>query len=448
MKILYRYIIREHIAPFFFALAVITFVLILDFILEVVNLVIGKGINVFIILQIFVLNLAWILALSVPMAVLVSTLMAFGRLSEDNEITALKASGVSTYKIIFPPLSFSILIALFLIWFNNNVLPDANHNARILMSSIHQKRPTLNLRENVFLDDIPGYQLLVKKVDPHSSKVKGVTIYDQKDRLYPRTIIAEQGEIEFTPDGNTLILKLFNGEMHEVDEADPNHYRRVSFDRQTIYIPDVGSQLVKASSEYRTDREMSAKMMREEVKKIEKNILLSQKNISQLVGGTLSRILSNRPSGTSRSSANEKSIISDLTQKNKAILYKIRTHKENIKEQKRQRNSYLVEIHKKYSIPFACLVFILMGAPLGIMAKKGGIAVGAGLSVGFFILYWAFLIGGEELADRSYIPAFWAMWSANIFIGIAGIYILIRTAKEATFFSWKWTEKLIPKRLR
>ena len=445
MKILFRYIIREHIAPFFFALAVITFVLILDFILEVVNLVIGKGINVFIILQIFVLNLAWILALSVPMAVLVSTLMAFGRLSEDNEITALKASGVSTYKIIFPPLSFSILIALFLIWFNNNVLPDANHNARILMSSIHQKRPTLNLRENVFLDDIPGYQLLVKKVDPRSSKVKGVTIYDQKDRLYPRTIIAEQGEIEFTPDGNTLILKLFNGEMHEVDEADPNHYRRVSFDRQTIYIPDVGSQLVKASSEYRTDREMSAKMMREEVKKIEKNILLSQKNISQLVEGTLSRILSNRPSGTSRSSANEKSIISDLTQKNKAILYKIMTHKENIKEQKRQRNSYLVEIHKKYSIPFACLVFILMGAPLGIMAKKGGIAVGAGLSVGFFILYWAFLIGGEELADRSYIPAFWAMWSANIFIGIAGIYILIRTAKEASFFSWKWTEKLIPK---
>jgi len=108
----------------------------------------------------------------------------------------------------------------------------------------------------------------------------------------------------------------------------------------------------------------------------------------------------------------------------------------------------MVEVHKKYSIPFACLVFILVGAPLGIMSRKGGMAVGLGLSLGFFIIYWAFLIGGEELADRGLIPAFWAMWSANILIGIAGIYILVRSARETTFISWRWTEKLIPKMLR
>jgi len=89
-----------------------------------------------------------------------------------------------------------------------------------------------------------------------------------------------------------------------------------------------------------------------------------------------------------------------------------------------------------------------VGAPLGIMARKGGMAVGLGLSLGFFVLYWAFLIGGEELADRQLISAFWAMWSANILIGGAGIYVLIKSARETTFISWRWTERLLPKRFR
>lgn len=121
---------------------------------------------------------------------------------------------------------------------------------------------------------------------------------------------------------------------------------------------------------------------------------------------------------------------------------------QNLSFQEKDKNSYLVEVHKKYALPFACVVFVLIGAPLGIMARRGNMAVGLGLSLVFFLLYWAFLIGGEELADRMYIPAFWAMWSANILLALAGGYILIRATKEATFISWKWTEKLIPKRFR
>jgi len=154
MKILYRYIFREHIGPFFFGLAVIMFVLVMDFILEVLNLIIGKGLNAFIILQVFVLNLAWMLALAVPMAVLVSTLMAYGRLSQDNEITAFKASGVSLYRLILPPVVASIFISVGMMFFNDRALPELNHKARLLMTDIHQKRPTWNLKENVFINEI------------------------------------------------------------------------------------------------------------------------------------------------------------------------------------------------------------------------------------------------------------------------------------------------------
>ncbi len=453
MKILYRYIFREHVGPFFFGLSVLMFILVMDFILEVLNMIIGKGLNAFIILQVFVLNLAWMLALAVPMAVLVSTLMAFGRLSQDNEITALKASGISLYRLILPALIASILVSVGMIFFNDRVLPELNHKARLLMTDIHQKRPTWNLKENVFIDEIPGYHILIKKVDPHSSDVRGVTIYDLKNRHIPRTIIAEKGLVEFTPDGNTLVFKLFNGEIHETDEKEPQRYRRVTFDKQTIYIHDVGSKLIRSQSDYRTDREKTSDQMLGEIKKMEENVTAAQEKIAitaNLAWDKVSAVSIGKTGTHSQDfpSVEKKAILENLIKENRNILNQILSEKQNIKNKRRYINSLMVEVHKKFSLAVACVVFILVGAPLGIMAKKGGMAVGLGLSLGFFVLYWAFLIGGEELADRQLIPAFWAMWSANILIGGAGIYILVKSAKETKFISWEWTEKFVPKRYR
>lgn len=461
MKILYRYIFKEHIGPFFFGLSVIMFILVMDFILEVLNMIIGKGLNAFIILQVFVLNLAWMLALAVPMAVLVSTLMAFGRLSQDNEITALKASGISFYRLILPALVASILISVGMVFFNDRVLPELNHHARLLMTDIHQKRPTWNLKQNVFIDEIPGYHILIKKVDPHSSDVRGVTIYDLKNRRIPRTIIAEKGKVEFTPDGKTLVFRLFNGEIHETDEQDPQRYRRVSFDKQTIYIHDVGSKLIRSQSDYRTDREKTSAQMLAEIRGMEAGVIASKQKIKQTANLAWDKVsagvnhtintagsIGKRGAHSKDVSVGEKKALENLIKENQNILNQILSQNQNIKNKRRYSNSLLVEVHKKFALAVACVVFILVGAPLGIMAKKGGMAVGLGLSLGFFVLYWAFLIGGEELADRQLIPAFWAMWSANILIGGAGIYILVKSAKETKFISWKWTEKFVPKRYR
>jgi len=461
MKILYRYIFREHVGPFFFGLSVIMFILVMDFILEVLNMIIGKGLNAFIILQVFVLNLAWMLALAVPMAVLVSTLMAFGRLSQDNEITALKASGVSLYRLVLPALVASIIISVGMVFFNDRVLPELNHKARLLMTDIHQKRPTWNLKENVFIDEIPGYHILIKKVDPHSSDVRGVTIYDLKNRRIPRTIMAEKGKVEYASDGNTLIFRLFNGEIHETDEQDPQRYHRISFDKQTIYIHNVGSKLIRSQSDYRTDREKTSAQMLAEIKKMEAEVIVSKQKITQTANFAWDKVSTSMnpavhttgsmPKGgmdSKDAAVGKKTHLENLIKENQNILNQILSEKQNIKNKRRYMNSLLVEVHKKYALAVACLVFILVGAPLGIMAKKGGVAVGLGLSLGFFILYWAFLIGGEELADRQLIPAFWAMWSANILIGGAGIYILVKSAKETKFISWKWTEKFVPKRYR
>jgi len=447
MPVIYSYILKEHIGPFIFGLATITFVLIMDFLLELLNLIIGKGVSLLTVLQVFVLNLAWMLALSVPMAVFVSTLMAFGRLSQDNEITALKSSGVSLYRIIFFPLLFSFVLAFSLIFFNDKILPEANHKARVLMSEIHQKKPTLSLKENLFMDEIPGYHLLVKKVNPRTNEISGITIYEKKEGTFPRTILAQKGKIEFSEDRNTLIFHLENGEVHEADQNEPGRYRLFSFEKQTLYIPGVGDRLIRTTSDYRTDREMNIRMMLDQVTKLEDNIVRGKENLNNFAEQRLSEVFENKTTSYDTLKM-EKDLFAHLFFTNRKHFFQFKMETQNLYSQKREKNSYLVEVHKKYSLPFACVVFILIGAPLGVMARRGNMAVGLGVSLGFFLLYWAFLIGGEELADRMYIPAFWAMWSANILLASFGTYILIRSSKEATFISWKWTEKLIPRRFR
>ena len=449
MPIIYRYILKEHIGPFFFGLAIITFVLIMDFLLELLNLIIGKGVSLLIVLQAFALNLAWMFALSIPMAVLVSTLMAFGRLSQDNEITALKASGVSLYRIVFSPLLFSLILTLGMIYFNDRILPEANHQARILMSELHQIKPTLSLKENRFIDEIPGYHILIKKTNPKNNEISDITIYEKVEGPLPRTILAHKGKLEFSPDRSTLILNLENGEVHEADENEPGRYRRISFDKQTIYIPNVEGKFIQAGSGYRTDREMNIRMMSDQVKNIKKNMDSGVINLNKLVEQKIAEVFGEKNlSSKSSTSIKEKEVLTSIFFENQNFFYRLQMETQNLFSQEKDKNSYLVEIEKKYSIPFACLVFVLIGAPLGIMARRGNMAVGLGFSLVFFVLYWAFLIGGEELADRLYISPFWAMWSANILLALAGTYILVRSTKEMTFISWKWAERFIPVRYR
>ena len=158
-----RYILRAHIGPFAFSLMTLMFVFLLQFIMKFIDHNVGKGLTPWVIMELIALSLAWMLVLAVPMSVLVATLMAFGELSSGNEITAMKASGMSTYRMLLPVLAGALVVGLALLWFNNDVLPDANHRLRTLTIDIQRKKPTINLRNGIFSQDIPGYSILVRK---------------------------------------------------------------------------------------------------------------------------------------------------------------------------------------------------------------------------------------------------------------------------------------------
>ncbi|MCP4582686.1 MAG: YjgP/YjgQ family permease [candidate division Zixibacteria bacterium] len=445
MRILWKYVIKELVGPFLFGLAVITFVLLMDFILDVLNRIINKGLPAPVVLEVFALSLAWMLALSIPMAALIAALMGYGRLSADSEVIAFKACGVSLINLVIPGLLLGCILAAGLIWFNDQVLPESNHRARLLMSDITRKKPTWNLEENIFLDYFDGYYILVKEVDNESSKIGDVTIFEHKDPKAPRTITADHGDIEFSADGSRLIMNLFDGEIHEPDPENPERYQRVNFKKQTLTIEGSSTELVRSSSGARGDREMPIRMMIEENRKFTIRADSAQVRIDSLIRDELNELVSIEFDKDKRSRQGIKLLKQARASKStKDLLSKIDYQSRNIKTYRRQVNSRSVEIHKKFSIPVACIAFILIGAPLGVMTRKGGMATSIGLSLLFFIIYWAFLIGGEELADRMFLSGALAMWLPNIIIGGAGILLIYHVNRKTTVEGFDFIKRFLP----
>ena len=243
MKILSRYILKEHIAPFLFAFFTITFLLIIDYVPKIIDHVLDKDLALWVVLELIGLNLAWMLALSVPMSVLVATLMAFGRLTSDFEVTAMKSSGVNLLRILIPVLAAASVVTYLMIEFNDRVLPDLNKQARVLWGDISVMRPTLIFKSGIFITDIPGYLVLIDEVDHTTSEVHGVRITDTREKTKPRIIVAEHGLLKMTDNGRNMQFTLFNGELHSLDTRESDNYRRVDFKQQVINISGTGSEL-------------------------------------------------------------------------------------------------------------------------------------------------------------------------------------------------------------
>lgn len=444
-------------APFFMSLFVLVGIFILQFMMKFVDHLVGKGLGVSVVIEVILTNLAWMLVLAIPMSVLISTLMAYGTMSANNEITVMKSSGISVYRMMSAPLIVSVLFAWGLMEFNNHILPDANHRAKTLGIDIRRARPTLSLQPGIFSQEIKGYTLIARKNFEETNELEGLTIYDYSDPNTNVIISAKRGFIAYGPDFSTLILDLYDGEMHEKlpGNNNNNEYRRIKFNRHRVVIPYEGYDFERTADNVfqRGDRELSAQAMLERADSLKtqnNRIRLTindrvERYHNALLTGNLEQLpptlpmyeedpyLSKIQMALARARTLSTSFDSDL---------------KRMQSNERRIDQYMVEVHKKYSIPIACIIFILIGAPLGIMTRKGGFGVATGISLGFFLLYWAFLIGGEKLADRGFISPFIGMWGANILLLPAGIYLTIRTQKERLLINWSKLVKIVPKRFR
>lgn len=385
MKHLDRYILREQIAPFFISFSLIMLLFVLNLLLRVLGRIVGRGLEPMVIIEYFFLNLAWIVTLATPMSVLVACLMGFGRLAGDREIVVLRAAGISVTRMIRPVLIAGIGVAAFSLFFQDSILPEMNHRNKLLSSSIRRKKPNLALRQGTFTQDMPNQTLLVREIDDESGLLMDVTIFDESSSKQPATIIAESGNLDYIDTLGMYQFRLNDGEIHQMEREDPTGYEILKFKKATFRIDSPDQVLQRRDKGYRGDRELD-------------------------LAGLTKRI-------------------EDLKARN------------NNERYERQINRYRVEYHKKFSMSFAAIVFVLIGAPLGIKLTHGGLGASAPLAVFFFLLYWVFLIGGEDIADRGLISPPLAMWLPNIVLGIFGVLLILHELRTHSTIKMPWQRK-------
>jgi len=448
MNTLNKYLFKQSLIPFLLSVAVITTVLFLQFLIRAVDRFLGKGLDVMTIFEYLFLNLAWIIALSVPMSLLISSVMTFGRMAQQNEITALKSAGVNIYKIIKPAILFGSLIAIGLCIFNNFALPEMNYNARLLARDIYKKKPELSIEPGYFVDMIPQYTMIVKEMD--GKDFKDVKIFSKNQKSEQTTIYANQGSL--SSDGNMITIDLMDGEIHEIDLSDYDYYRKIKFKTHQIMISMDELMLNRTTESNRTDREMRIPQMIDEIKR--NKILISQiyeriENVKKEIGitnlnaNTLESIQEEIEKlkqkqieiSSSENELNDDSIISNLEDKQYilSLTNNARQFKNEftlIENYEKTNNKFKVEIHKKFTLALACVLFTMVGAPLGILVRNGGMTIASGLSIAFFLVYYILLIWGEQLADRNLLNPGLGSWLPNIILFISGMVILKLSNKK------------------
>jgi len=448
MNTLNKYLLKQSFVPFILSVAVITTVLFLQFLIRAIDRFLGKGLDAMTIFEYLYLNLAWIIALSVPMSLLISSVMTFGRMAQQNEITALKSAGVNIYNIIKPAIWFGSLVAIGLCLFNNFILPEMNYNARLLARDIYKKKPELSIEPGYFVDMIPQYTMIVKEMD--GKNFKDVKIFSKNNNSEQTTIYSREGTL--SSNGNTITISLIDGEIHEIDLSDYDYYRKIKFKTHQILISMDELMLNRTSDSSRTDREMRIPNMINEINR--NKILISQiyeriDNVKKEIGiknpnantlGTIEKEIKKlqqiqKKILPTENELNENSAISDIEEKQYilSLTNNARQFKNEftlIENYKKTNNKFKVEIHKKFTLAMACILFTMVGAPLGILVRNGGMTIASGLSIAFFLVYYILLIWGEQLADRNLLNPGLGSWLPNIVLLVSGLIVLKLSNKK------------------
>jgi lipopolysaccharide export system permease protein len=366
-----------------------------------------------------------------------------------------------------------------MIVYNNHVLPESNHKLLNLLIDINKKKPTVEIKENVFIDAFEGYNIYVRHKNDKTGEVGDVQIFESDPKVgLLKTVTAEKGTLRYLEKEGILRFELENAEIHEMPRgSDASAYRRTILKNYVMNIKDVDRSLTRSERNYRGDREMSSGMMRDKIAEIRGDIVDVQAKMSEMataqIGDALALLRTASRDSVSRAAAGSAAEIpspepssgvrepssgtpepppgaptsSPGTPKPRIQAHgagihervaeepsKISTTRRALESQRDIRNSYSrqidryrVEIHKKYSIPFACIIFVLIGSPIAIRLGRSGMNTAIGLSLLVFLVYYVCLIGGEKLADREFVSPLMAMWVPNVLFGAAAV-LLIRSA--------------------
>ncbi len=475
MRILTRYLLTQHAAPFAFAVAALTSFLLLNQIAKKIGDLLGRGLPWTVIAEFFLLTLPYVFAMTLSMSVLVAVLYTFSRLENDSEITAMRAGGVSLGQIVRPVLLAAGCVAVVAFLFGDQILPRTNHRLRVLMSDIATKKPTFSLKEHV-INEVQRSRTFLRTahIDQASYSMVDVAIYRTTGRGgNMRVVYADSGRFAFAPNHEDLQLILFDGTVHDFDRRQPGTFQRTSYERLLLSFENVGNEFIRREGDtYRSDRELGTCTLEDvalsarreqwlasrRAESIERNGLRALAGLAPVRPDTaappskrslycraLAVILPQELEATARStdtiqrqdpSARSQARINTsagVTRRNRSpnqSMNQSQIHIDRANGATIRAANYLVEFHKKYAIPAACIVFVLVGVPAALRFPGAGLGMVIGVGMVVFGAYYIGLIAGESLANELKVPPFWAMWGPNAVFGTIGLVATWLTSRQ------------------
>ena len=375
-KIINRYIFKEMAVPFVIVIIVLTITSLLSKVIIAVNLLVNYGVGFFILLKFFLFSIPWFLIYIIPMSFLIAVLITYNRLSSDNEITAMKASGLDLLRISMPVAVMALISYFIATFFTVYVFAWGNVSSKRLIYEVARSKATIGLKERVFNNAFDGLILYANNIIAENGEMEGIFISDQRDEQDKFIVVAKSGIISSDQQAEKITLRLLNGTIHRSEES--GLYKVITF----------------------TTYDLNLRMKEGEAKNPDTSKANSDLTVSQL-----------------------KEKIADMKRQGSAI-----------------PPSYIIDLHQRFALPASIFVFSFLGVPLGIQRVRTTRFTSFSVGLGVVLFYYVLSTALESFGKKGLINPIVAAWGANIFMAIAGGAIFYKAAKDSPIKSLAWLE--------
>jgi lipopolysaccharide export system permease protein len=458
-KIIYWYLIKKFIPPFFLTFFLALLIILMQFLWKYVDDLVGKGLDWYLILELLFYASATFVSLALPLAVLLSSLMTFGSLGEKYEIVALKSAGVSVSTLMRPLAFIALFIAFFSFWFSDNILPMANVKMKTLLYEIREQKPALAIPEGSFYDGFGDYTIRIGKKYRDNENIEDIIIYDHSRRHGNNTVTyAKKGKMTMTSDKQYFLFTLYDGyhwdESRGQNSANSDHplffikfkSQYMKLDLSPFNKQKTDESFFKSSNKSLKMKELSGKIDTMETQLQRSLTRISERYFDQtyffstnILSDSTFKIDSTLPASTFGLSSFPKKeqleILNFAQQKSLNFIDNIEPAYEVYKMDEQMINLYIIEWHRKIVLSLACFLFFFLGAPLGTIIRKGGIGIPLVITVIFFAFYFVISIIGEKMAKSSDFPVWFGMWLSTFIIIPLGIFLTYKATTDSAVMS-------------
>ena len=463
MKKLYKLILKSFLGSFIFTFFIVIFVLLMQFLWVYVDDLVGKGLSFKIVMELFFHASVTFVPMALPLAILLASIMSFGDMGEHYELVAMKASGISVWKAMKPLFIFSVMLSGLAFIFSNSINPVATLKFKTLLFDVRKQKLAFDIKEGVFYKDIENYVIYVDKKGEDGSTIYGVKIYDHTDREgNSKIMVADSGVMSLSPNQRSIIFTLYNGNNYTEDNSDKETFKvnrpfeRMSFREEQIKFSLASFDLTRSSEDmYKSYQSMmNIHQLSTALDSLERRYNAKQEDFTQGFGRRLANFESvkgerleargdtlNSQLSTLNSQL-EWPLIEHLNPTIRARVLEIATgtarnakdnvafNKQDLTSQNLNINRHKKEWHKKFTLSFACIIFFLIGAPLGTIIRKGGLGLPVVVSVLFFVIYYIISTVAERTAEYGDLNMFLGVWLSSMLILPIGLFLTIKATKN------------------